>query len=86
MVIHYARDAPISDMDLDYVQAKAARENLKQAGKFDTSLKNIKNVVETMVQDMRDELRALTDNITSAGSRAIPDYVISRNTRKIHRI
>ena len=86
VVIHYTRDAPISDMASDYVQAKAARENLKQAGKFDTSLKKIKNVVETTVQDMRDELRALNDKISPVESRAIPDYVINRNTRKVHRI
>ena len=77
---------PISDMASDFVQAKAARENMKQAGRFDASIKNIKTVVETTVQRMQDEIKALNDKILVVEKRAIPEYVANRNTRKTHRI
>ena len=73
-------------MASDFIKAEAASESLKQAGKVDTTLKNINNVVETTVQDMRHDLRALNDKISPVESRATPDDVINRNTRKIHRI
>ena len=86
MAIHYIRDAPISDMASDYVQAKAARENLKQAGNIDTSLKKIKNVVEATVQHLRDEIKALNNKSLAVERRAVPGYVINRSTNHVHRI
>ena len=86
VVIYYTRDAPITDMASGFVQAKAARENLKQAGRFDTSLYKIKTVVETTVQGMQDEIKALIAKVLLVEKRAIPDYVANRNTRNIHRI
>ena len=88
MVINYTRDAPVSDMASDYVQGKAARENLKQAGQIDTFLKETKHVVETTVQDMRDEIRTLSDEILSVERqrRARPVHAISRHNTHIHRI
>ena len=85
VVIHYTRDAPISDMASDFVQAKAARDHHKQSGRVDGSIKRIKDAVENNVQDMRKEMKALNDKIATVERKAAPDYVMNRNTKKLHR-
>ena len=75
---------PIADVASDSAQAKAARENMKQAGRLDTSVKKIKSVVETTVQSMQNDIEALNDKILVVEKRAIPEYVANRNARKTH--
>ena len=86
VVIHYTRDAPISDMASDYIHAKKSREDAKQPIKKDIALKKIRSVVETTLGEMKAELHTLNDKICKIERKAAPDYVINRNTKKIHRI
>ena len=72
VAIHYTRDAPISDMASDYMQARAARGRHLKAGTSDPSMKKLKDVLESTVQGMRDELDALNDKIKHVQRRPRP--------------
>ena len=85
VVIHYTREAPISDMASGFVQAKTAREQHKQSGRVDAPLKKSRNVVEATVQDMRNEIKALNDKIVTVERKAVPGFVINRNTKDFHK-
>ena len=85
VVIHYTRGAPISDMASGYMQARAARERRLKAGTVVPSLRKMNEVLESTVQDMRDELTNLNEKIESVERKTTPEYVINRNTKKLHR-
>ena len=72
-------------MASDYIQAKASRDLQKQLGESEFPFKKVKNMVEATVDDMKGELRALTDKIMKVERKAAPEYVANRNTRQLHK-
>ena len=86
VVIHYTRDAPISDTASDYIQAKKSRENAKQPINTDNALKKIRSVVESTLGETKAEIQTLNDKILKVERKAAPDFVINRNTKKLHRV
>ena len=86
IVMHYTRNAPISDIAGDFKRART-RKGLHNAGaNMEHSLNNVKKMVEGAAAGLRAEITTLNEKLVKVAKHANPTFVINRRTGRWHQI